>query len=83
MCFPISNFSKLIADDAKEFTVAERVAAHRFLQKNGWTDCDLSRPEVLKKLSIELSTDSIFWGAISANKNSYSIEFTDRIISEQ
>jgi hypothetical protein len=73
-----ANFSKLIADNTTEFTVADRIAAHRFLQRNGWTDCDLSRPEVLKKLSSEFNTDSILWGTISSDNNSYSMQFSLR-----
>jgi TonB family protein len=67
--------------DAKDFTVLSRVDVHRFLIENHWTDCDLSNPDALLKLSKEFGVDSILAGRLVPVNKSFSIDFVLRDLS--
>jgi TonB family protein len=78
-----ATFSDLLAHKPKEFVVVSRIDAHRFLQTNHWTDCDLTNPEVLLKLSSEFGLDSILVGILSRSNDHFSIEFVLRDLSSK
>lgn len=73
--FFAATFSEFLAAELKGFSVVSRIDAHRFLQQNGLTDCDLARPDVISKFSSELGVDSILHLNLSFDKSSYSINF--------
>lgn len=73
--FFAATFSELIAAEPKGFIVVSRIDAHRFLQQNSLTDCDLARPDILSKFSSELDVDSILSTNLSFDKEFYSINF--------
>lgn len=76
--FFAATFSDLLAKRAKGFALVSRIDAHRFLQQNNLTDCDLSRPEILSKFSSEFSVDSILSASVLLTENSYSMNFVLR-----
>jgi TonB family protein len=79
--FFAATFSALLAKKVKGFAIESRVDAHRFLRQNNLTDCDLGRAEILSKFSSELGVDSVLYLNLTADKDSYSIEFTLRDLS--
>jgi TonB family protein len=79
--FFAASFSQLFEEDAKNFAVLSRIEAHRFLLQNHWTDCDLTRSDVLLKFSTVFGVDSLLFGSLSSDINSYSIDFLLRDLS--
>jgi TonB family protein len=79
--FFAATFSELLAQKAKGFAVVSRTDAHRFLQQNNLTDCDLTRPEILAKFSSEFSVDCILSASLLLETDSYSMDFVLRDIS--
>jgi TonB family protein len=79
--FFAATFSELLAQKAKGFAVVSRTDAHRFLQQNNLTDCDLTRPEILAKFSSEFSVDCILSASLLLETYSYSMDFVLRDIS--
>jgi TonB family protein len=67
------TFSQLLSDNAKGFVVISRVDVHRYLAKGGWTDRDLSTPDVLGKLVSGFDPDAIVWGTVSVNQHAATI----------
>ena len=57
--FLAATFSKFMTDDADGLAILNRSEAHKFLDKNGWTDSDLSRPEVISQFAAAFSVDEI------------------------
>jgi len=82
-CFFGASFSKLIGENAKNFAIISRIDVHRYLDKNGWSDTDLSKADVMSKLASEFSLDAILSGVISADRESYTIDFTVRDLSDK
>jgi hypothetical protein len=72
-------FSMFIQKNTKDFTVLNRIDAHRFLLKNQWTDCDLVKPEVLPKFTAALGVDAILTGAVAPQKSYF---FVDLILRD-
>ncbi len=80
-CYFGAAFSKLLAENAKNFVVIGRIDVHRYLEKNGWSDTDLSKADVMSKLVTEFSLGAVLSGVISADRDSYTIDFTVRDLS--
>jgi TonB family protein len=80
-CYFGAVFSKLIGENAKNFTIVSRIDVHRYLDKNGLSDSDLSNADVVSKLVSEFSLDGILSGTISTDKDTYTIDFTVRDLS--
>jgi len=68
-------FSRFIQKNAKDFTVLSRIDVHGFLLNNGWTDCDLMKPQVLPKFTAALGVDGILTGDVTPQKNYFFINF--------
>jgi TonB family protein len=79
--FFAATFSEMLSKKAKGFAVVSRKDAHRFLQQNNLTDCDIIRPEILAKFSPEFSVDCILSTNLSFDKDSYSMDFVLRDLS--
>jgi TonB family protein len=80
-CFFGASFSKLIGENAKNFAIISRIDVNRYLDKNGWSDSDLSNADVMSKLASEFSLDGILSGMISSDHGTYTIDFTVRDVS--
>jgi TonB family protein len=80
-CFFGASFSKLIGENAKNFAIISRIDVHRYLDKNGWSDSDLSNADVLSKLVSEFRLDGVLSGMISNDQDTYTIDFTVRDVS--
>jgi TonB family protein len=74
-------FSGLLEKTTKDFAVLNRAEAHRFLLKNQWTDCDLSKPEVLAKFAAALDVDSLLFVRVSSDDKSFLVDFSFRDIT--
>jgi len=72
-------FSVLLQKHANGLNVLSRVAAHSFLLKNQWTDCDLGKTEVLGKFAAALGADAILTGGVTPEKNYF---FVDLILRD-
>ena len=68
-CYLAATFSKLFADDAKAPAVLSRAKTKKYLKRTGWTDSDLSRPEIASKLASEFAVDDILSGVVSTNRD--------------
>jgi len=80
-CFLAATFSKYLMDDAKELAVLNRVEAHDYLKKNGWSDTDLANQDIASKLGTELGVDGILSGVLSIAGDSYTLDFAARDLS--
>jgi hypothetical protein len=74
-CYLAATFSKLFADDAKAPAILSRIEAHKYLKRNGWTDSELSNPEVASKLGSEFAVDGILSAVVSTNQDNYIVDF--------
>jgi TonB family protein len=72
-------FSAMLQKRTKDFTILSRVAAHNFLLKNQWTDCDLGKTDVLGKFAAALGADAILTGGVTPEKNYF---FVDLILRD-
>src|SRR5277367_754586 len=80
-CYLAATFSKLLSDDAKTLAILSRIEAHKYLKRSGWTESDLSKPEVASKLASEFAVDGILSAVVSLNQDIYIIDFTARDLS--
>lgn len=76
-----ATFSELLAENQKSFGVLNRIDAHRFLQQNNLTDCDLVRPEILSTFSSQFSVDALLSATLSADKSGDAMDFVLRDLS--
>jgi TonB family protein len=67
-------FSKLLRQPAHSFTIISRFNAHKFLDDSGWTDRDLSNPDVLSKFNAAFNLDAFLSGTIVPGNHSVSID---------
>jgi len=67
-------FSKLLLQPARGFTIVSRFNAHKFLDDSGWTDQDLSKPDVLAKFNAAFNPDGFLSGTIVPSNHSVSID---------
>ncbi|MGA2420733.1 MAG: hypothetical protein ABSG69_11660 [Candidatus Acidiferrum sp.] len=73
-----ATFSRLLADNAKEPAILNRVDVHIYLEKNGWNDADLANQDIASKLGTEFGGDGILSGVLSIAGDSYTLDFTAR-----
>jgi TonB family protein len=76
--FLAATFSKFMTDDANGLAILSRSEAHKFLDKNHWTDRDLSRPQVFSQFAATFSVDAVLFGEVSTGRNLYTIDFMAR-----
>jgi TonB family protein len=65
--FFAGTFSGML-EDSSGFTVVSRIEVHRYLNKSGQADQDVTAPGVLPKLVSEMGPDAILWGKVSVNQ---------------
>jgi TonB family protein len=67
-------FSKLLRQPPHDFTIISRFNAHKFLDDSGWTDRDLSNPDVLAKFTSAFNPDAFLSGTVVPGNRSISID---------
>ena len=67
-------FSKLLRQPAHDFNIISRFNAHKFLDDSGWTDRDISNPDVLAKFTTEFNPDAFVSGTVVPGNHSVSID---------
>ena len=67
-------FSKLLRQPAHDFAIISRFNAHKFLDESGWTDRDLSNPDVLAKFTSAFNPDAFLSGTVVPGNHSVSID---------
>jgi TonB family protein len=67
-------FSAMLQKRGKDFTVLNRVESHRFLLQNHWTDCDLSKPEILQQSFAAFGADAVLTGLVTSEKNYFNVD---------
>lgn len=73
-----AGFSYLLEHNAKDFSVVSRVDAHRFLLENHWTDCDLTRREVVQKFVDAMGADAFLTGSVTSEKDYFHVDLVLR-----
>jgi TonB family protein len=67
-------FSKLLRQPPHDFTIISRFNAHKFLDDSGWTDRDLSNPDVFAKFNAAFNPDAFLSGTVVPGNHSVSID---------
>lgn len=68
-------FSVSLSHKVKSVAIVSRADAHRFLQQNRWTDCDLERPEILERLASQFGVDALLRVKLVSTRESDSFGF--------
>jgi TonB family protein len=67
-------FSKLLRQPAHDFTIISRFNVHKFLNDSGWTDRDLSNPDVFAKFTAAFNPDAFLSGTIVPGNHAVSMD---------
>ena len=67
-------FSKLLREPPRDFAIVSRFNAHKFLDNSGWTDQNLSNPDVLAKFTSTFNPDAFLSGTIVPGNHSVSVD---------
>jgi TonB family protein len=67
-------FSKLLRQPPHTFAIISRFNAHKFLDDSGWTDQNISNPDVLAKFATVFNPDAFLSGVVVPGNHSVSID---------